>query len=459
MSEIVPQFSRPGVDLYGSAIATSAQEQFEQATFRDVTSWFHRVVDGERVGVDPNRVRITQIRITDLRNGWGQADDTIKSATSTAWQAYRRHLLLGPKVTQTTLGTAGPNNGCMWHCWFGTSRKLVMGGGSELNFQIFTETSSTDPTPTAVTVNLASSTQNVVSISAGVLNNTDERVIVGQDGGAVASYMAANLASVTNMHANTADLWGSGRTNINSTSPGVGGNLLYAGGSGGGTATIYYIAESSAIAGAPTSTMTGIPAGGAVIGVDALQKNWQNRLYMWLPEETQTSSAIQLGEPGYFVSINLEGTGIEKVPTTLSRTYFGFLSNRTLVQSDGVRVTVFDGETERDIHVLKGRESNSDYRWGVSGGFDHEGVMYFWIVRFDLTVAAGTVGASVLTLERYFPELDACVPVGGSWTTGSAGGSSEREMIYGRVDFLHNVGMALPWSKQTGFVHLNMRSS
>ena len=463
MTNEVSEYVGTGVNLYGSAIATSAQEALEGATFRDVTSWFYHTetdFNGNRVrvGVDPALVRITQIRITDLRNGWGQSDDRLMTATSTAYQAQRRHMLLPPKVTQATLASAGPGNGCLFHCWFGTEKKLLMGGGTETNFALFTETSSVDPTPAAVTYDPVGC--NVVSISAGVLNNTDERPIVGHDTNVVARYFDANLAASTAMHANSADLWGSARTNINATTPGLGGNILYAGGNGGAsTANIYYLAENAAVAGAPTATLTGIPAGGAVLGVEALQKNWLNRIYMWWPLSNQASSGIQLGVPGQMVSLNLEGTGPELVPTTLSRCYFGFFSNKTLVQSDGVRMVAFDGETERDLHILKGRESNSNFRWGVSGGFDHEGSIYAYVVRFDLTVGAGTVGASVLTLERFFPESDTWVPVTGTWGTGSASGATEREMIYGRVDFLHNVGMSMPWSKQTGFAHLNMRNS
>ena len=451
-------YSPSGVNIYGSGISASKADPpspLHWRTFKLPAS-------------DPEKdIAIGwELKIDDLRGGYAQYGDFSrggsqydgdyrKTSISTLDQRFDRHLLLPPKVTQTTLASAGPGNGCLFHCSFGPEKKLLMGGGSEANFALFTETSSTDPTPAAVTY--VPGAPNVVSISAGVLNSTDERPIVGLDNSSVARYFDANLAASTAMHANSANLWSSQRTNINAATPGLGGNLLYAG------TSIYFLAENAAIAAAPTQVLQNVPSGGCGLGVEQLQKNWPLRVFWWWPLASSTTSAIQLGYPGQVVTTNLEGGDPQPIPTSLSRVYFACLWNHMVVMTDGVRVEAYDGEHRYDLGFLGKRLRNTDYRWGCSGFAVDGDALYAMVARADLTVGAG-VGVSELSLERYMPDFNAWAQVSQTMTAansllGSASVDAAREMPYGRIDALHNWAMTMPISRQTGFLHLNMRNS
>lgn len=440
-------YSRAGVNLYGSGIATSAVEEYQRP------QWKRLNLPGL-----PRNVVCTEVRILDLRNGWLQNSDMIGTSSATVDLRYPRHMLLTPKTTQTTLGGA-MNNGCLFHAHVGPDQALIMGGGSTLGYSIFKETSATDPTP--VRINAGIGTTNVVGFApiTGAGLSGSWQVAVQFDGNTATELWSNLTPSVTGaMHANTANCWAFVSSPINAATPGVTTFLIYAG------TSMYTLTSSSAIGTAPTEVMTNMPGGGYPLGIDQLQKSLPVRLFLVVPNASRTTSMLAAGAPGEVISVNLEGTDPQPVPLGLSRVYWACLWNRTVVATDGVRAVAYDGESVRDLHILKGREQDTDYRWGCSGFAVNGGELYAMIVRTDLTVAANSVGISVLSVEKYNPELDSWVPVSGTMSAatsllGNASGDAARATPYGRGDNLHNVGSSMPISRQSGHLHLNMRNS
>ncbi len=460
------------VPLFGSAIAVSAQTPYEPETWTDITAR----CNSAGMKLDKN-VRILALRITDLRTGWGQQDDKIKLSTCTGMNCYHRHLTLPPLVTQSALATA-MNQGAMFYAHIGVGpgtatsgqigltgqdNALVMGGGNAGTgtYSTFTETTSINPVPLQFS---PPHTGVVVSISA--TPGRAERWVVGYittaaDFSTHAGAQGSGSGATTVGNALTANLWGALPTNLNATTPGTGGLLLYAG------TSMYFLSNDALASAAPTLTLAGIPGGGTAVGVDTLQKNYLNRAHwLWPKENSATSvfSSDQLIPPNLdWITTNLEGTQPEILPTTLSRVKGGVLWNHQAIRWDGMRITRYDGDTEYDMKVLEGRELNSDFRWGVSNVTVNGSELYVWTVRQDMTVSAGTLGVNELHLERYVadgvyvnygPVIAAVNSNAGSVST-----SVNRENIYGAIDLMHQASCGIPVSRQTGFAHLNMYNS
>ncbi len=462
----------PSVPLYGSAISANAQDPYEPETWTDITA---RCVSAG-MKLDKN-VRFLALRVTDLRTGWGQQDDKIKTSSNSLNALYRRHLILPPLPVQSTLAQA-MNEGMMFYAHLpvgpgtatsgqigltGQDNGLVMGGGNSTSdtYSTFTETTSINPVPLQYS---PSGTGVIVSLSA-----VPAGLIIGRQGNVAAEYnshaggMGSGSGVTATMNALTQNLWGVLPTNLNATTPGLGGLLLYA------TQGIYFLSGITAadMTGVPGITLTGVPGGGTAVGVDALQKNYLNRAHWLWPKQNSTTSVFsssQVIPPNLdWMTTNLEGTQPELLPTTLTRVRGGVLWNHQAIRWDGMRLTRFDGETEYDMKVLEGRELNSDFRWGISNVTVNGSELYVWIVRMDMTVGAGTVGVSELHLEKYLadgvyvnygPFLSAATSF-----TGSVSTSVNREYIYGQIDLLHQASCGIPISRQTGFAHLNMYNS
>ncbi len=99
----------PSVPLYGSAIAASTQDPYEPETWTDITAR----CKAAGMNLNPN-VRFLALRVTDLRTGWGQQDDKIKTSSNSLNALYRRHLILPPMPVQSSLATA-MNQGAMFY--------------------------------------------------------------------------------------------------------------------------------------------------------------------------------------------------------------------------------------------------------------------------------------------------------------------------------------------------------
>ncbi len=462
----------PSVPLYGSAISASATDPYEPETWTDITAR----CNSAGMKLDRN-VRLLALRVTDLRTGWGQQDDKIKASVNTGTATFRRHLTLPPLVTQSALATA-MNQGAMFsaHIPFGPGtattgqvgltgqdQALVMVGGNAgtSTYGAFTETTSISPVPLQFSAPHAG-----VLVSVSATTGRTEQVVFGYIGVA-ADFSGGAGAQGSGSYANvvgdtlTQNLWGALPTNLNATTPGVGGLLLYAG------TGIYFLSNDAAASTAPTLTLGPLPGGGTNVGVDALQKNYLNRAHWLMPKQNSTTSVFssdKLLPPNLdWISTNLEGTQPEILPTTLSRVRGGVLWNHQAIRWDGMRLTRFDGETEYDMKVMEGRELNSDFRWGISNVTVNGSELYVWIVRMDMTASAGTLGLNELHLEKYVadgvylnygPVISAAAQTAGSVST-----SVNREYIYGAIDLMHQASCGIPVSRQTGFAHLNMYNS
>ncbi len=462
----------PSVPLFGSAIAASAQDPYEPETWTNITARCKTA--GMKLIPE---AQVLALRITDLRSGWGQADDKVKVSNCTAMNCYRRHLLLPARVTQSALATA-MNQGAMFYAHIhsgpgtattgqvgltGQDQALVMGGGNAgtSTYGLFTETSSISPVPLQY-----STPHNAVVVSLSTSSGRTEQLIIGYISTA-ADFIGGAGSQGSGSYANvvgdtlTQNLWGALPTNLNATAPGVGGLLLYAG------TGIYFLSNADAATVAPTVTLTGIPGGGTAVGVDTLQKNYLNRAHWLWPKQNSTTSVFssdKLTPPNLdWMTTNLEGTEPEILPTTLTRIRGGVLWNHQAIRWDGMRLTRFDGETEYDMKVLEGREQNSDYRWGISNVTVNGSELYVWIVRMDMTQAAGTLGNGVLYLERYLADgvyVNYGEPISAAFSNaGSVSTSVNRENVYGAIDLMHQASCGIPVSRQTGFAHLNMYNS
>lgn len=455
-------YSPSGAFIYGSGINASAPEPpspLHWRTFKLPAS-------------DPDaEIAIGwELKIDDLRGGYAQYGDFgrggsqydgdyRKTSISTLDQRFDRHLLLPPLVTQTEhSASVTASDGAVCHTRFGTANLLAIGIDDNANLSLFGETSSTNPVLSARTYSPGAVITCLSPIIIGGAG-TAEQLVVGRAATAaeVLSDLASTPTSTGSMHASTSTMWGNVLSPINAATPGTPTNVFMA----GSPASIWTLPSTSAIGAAPTATLTNIPAGGAMLGIEQLQKNFPLRIFAILPIQATSSSMFAAGTdyPGKVISINLEGTDPQDVPLKM-RVKAACIWNQTIVATDGVRVVSYDGETLRDLHVLKGRAHNSNYRWGCTSFVVHGNDLYAFITRSDFTVASGEVGAGVLTLERYAPEFDAWIPVSGAITLSNAAtGNTSRSAPYGRPDTYMLEAPHHAVSPQSAFVHIFMRSS
>ncbi len=438
-------YSPTGVNIYGSAITATPTEDFQRPTWRRLVS------------PDPKKYLVQDLTVWMLNNGYQKRGQLVGTATSTLDQRYG--LSLPPKIQTSTVNISQAYPQSWTH--FGILKKLAMAMGSGSGTSLFCETSATDPTPVATNYNPGA---NIWSLSPIVIGGvTTERLAVGLAGAATAVLSAIGSGSSTvdgSMHANTATMWGLLRSPLNAATPGTDTLLIYA---GAGSASMYTLPITSAIGTAPTAVLTGIPSGGCALEVEQLQKNEPLRSYWCIPEIATYDGGTPvscfsygLGNGFNVMSISLEGTNPRRVPFKSTRLFGAAMWNRMVAVHDGQRVLSYDGEQQRDLHLLRNRGSNSDLRWfcqsiGVSGG-----ELFAVTGRADLVNLPGAIGSSTLQVERYLPEFDAWVPASGVITPlGSSIPSGAP--IYPTLPYLLSTPVVgnQTISQQTSHLHMN----
>ncbi len=354
-----------------------------------------------------------EARLDDLRGGYQQYGDFGRGSnqydgdyrmTSRSFgvdSRFRRHLMLSQLKTLTTL-TSFANKNLFWVNLNGT---LVMGGGSTANFALYTEVSGV---PAAVTYSPAS---NIQGLYKGVIGGATSalRLFVCMQTTAIDVHSAAGT-SLGSMNAVTVGASGLMQTPINATTPGTPQLLIYSNNS------IYTLPVSSAIGAAPTQVLTGLPNGGAAIGIEQVPKNWPLRAYWttsWLPPGGGPSTGRS-----QVWSTNLEGTDRQLVPLPLTNVAFAGLWRRNIVATDRVRIVTWDGDESRDLHIQNNRLANSDIKLQIDGLAISDNNLYALVTYWDIA-ANGAMGNTVQAIEQYLPEFDSWIQVSANWVPAS----------------------------------------
>jgi len=387
-------------------------------------------------------------------NGLGYEGDYLRFSSSTVDTRFRRHAILPPIVSQTTFATGTtPVNAFVYSA--NIFNTLVMAQGGVANFSLFSENSTSDPTPVAKTYTPGSTITGLNSIVQGSATAAP-RLLVSRSGAApqILSDLAATPTVDSTMHANLAPCYGMQKSSVNATTPGTGTNVFYANNG------IWTLPITSADGAAPTQVLSNLPNGGFAIGVDKLENGpYETRMFWFLPDTSVTVpliSVTSLGASGYILHTNVEGGDpVYLFPAQfgLTKIIFACLWGRKLVVTDGVSVVLFDGQDYADTHFMQGRAANTDVKWRISSLAVSDRDLLAWAFQTDGTSNNNTT-SQVITLEQYMPQFDSWCPVTGPWTIGSATAiGSSLQPYTNAVQANVAARPSLPYSQTTSFMH------
>ena len=445
-----PYVSPTGVNIFGSAMATSASDQFQKQVWSRLKS------------PDPTKYLVQQVTVYDVRNGQAKRGQNVGAETN-SFDA-RFGLTLPPKVTQTELSASVTAIGyTAWANVF-APKQFAIGMGSAANMSLFTETSATSAVLSPRTYTPGADILYLGPILIGGAT-VAERLVVGKSGAVAAevlSDLAATPTSAGSMNAATANLTGLLISPANAASPGAQTNLIMAGGN------LSSLSQTAALGAAPTNILTGLPRGGTNLmgGIEQLQKNLPLRAFWVLPHQDLGTSGhvmnISSALPrGYIMHTNIEGGDRQDLYLGVDSVAGAVMWNRTVTTGDGVRMVSYDGQDKRDLHFLKNRKKDSDFRRGYTSIGVHGGDLYAFAVEEDLTVAVSSLGATTGHIERFIPEFDAWVATSGAWPLGTGDPINNANRVFpdGYPSWVHNSSVQLPLAHTSSHIHLFMKGS
>ncbi len=437
MTNQVQDYYQGSLNIYGATLNATFQEPLAPPGFKWVTNPdMPRSMQG--------KVRFWQITIDETRGGMAQDDDYQRAyagwSSSTCDARFRRHLILPLKTTETSgFGSSSGNNAVFWTNFNGV---FVMTGGSNANLSLFKETSSSDPTPAAVTYTPGAAICSLQSVPTG---GTSIRLVVGREGTTTDVHSTAGT-SIGTMHTSFNSLWGMCTSPLNASAPGVPMLIGYA------NTGIYVLSSASAIGTAPTQTLTA-PGGGAILGLETLIKSpWGNRVYMlWPKPGTTTSGFADGGSVAYSrfeaVHINDEGLDPQVIKWSLDQIKGGRLWQRRMVCHSAVRVVAHDGESEEDLRIFNNIAANSDIKYQVIGLGGDDATLLARVFAYD---EASTT--DFLQWWQYMPQTKSWTPISAKNTTFGTVTVSDSG-VYGLTAIVGPTGPSLPWSSQTGAIY------
>ena len=358
-----------------------------------------------------------------LRGNFDEVHDYLESSTLDS----RFGLVLPQLTTVAATPDPGATNLILTHA--NVFNTLVMGIGNTNNSAIFRETDDDPPDPTVIAIT-HTITSEVVSLTPVRLNGV-QTLIVGRRA-AVARAWSDLTPTSTDMHADTAALWGAIQTPINSESI-----LLYTGVVNGAILTL---AATAAYGTQPTSALTGIPNGGYAIGLLSLAGGPMRAYWVWPRHSLFSVPLLAFGSESYgnIMSTNLQGTDPQQLKLPLKGVKFASLWNDGIVASDGERIIFHNGRVIQDMRIFANRAADPDKVYRVRGFFINGPELMALVQK---TISTGGTGNTVQWTEAYIPHLDAWVPVTGQTTLSTTG-------------LLGVAGApSLPVSDATGFAH------
>lgn len=257
-------------------------------------------------------------------------------------------LVPAPVITNTAPATASGNFVGLHSAYiFGT---LILGIGSASNAALFKQTSTTDPTPAAITFTPAG---EICSLTP-VLANGSARLAVGEVGQPVRLLSDASGTVATTMHSSTNSCWGIILSGINATDAGVPVMLMYCGTSIGTKATNATL--TTAIV--PTVPPTTVNAGGRAIGAVKPAGRAQ-RAYWQIPKVSNTSGALKYGAEALMDIMSTDMTGGDLLPHQSFYCPNGVLEAEPfrdgMLYHDENVVIYWDGEHEYNLGIFRRR--------------------------------------------------------------------------------------------------------
>lgn len=302
---------------------------------------------------DPKWLGRWEITIYDfsqqgLNHPEGEFSETSNGLAWSDFVTLRRGELI-PPPTALSLTNANITGPVGFHTVYAFST-LMMGVGSAANNSLFKETSTTNPTPTAITY---SPTGAICSLTR-VLVSAGERVMVGRVGNAAQLLSDANGTVATTMHANTASLWGAILSPLNADplKPGVPQLNMYYG------TNLGYLSSDATMTNAPTNTHT-VPAGGFTIG--AIKAAGRAQMCYWgIPKVSNTSGALATGAYCDIYATPMDGSD-DIIPVPMKNMPFGIKVaipfGTGILMWDDTHVNYWDGDDEYDFALFKQRLS------------------------------------------------------------------------------------------------------
>ena len=279
------------------------------------------------------------------------------------------------------------------HAQIGNS--FAIGVGATANSALFTNTSTTDPAPSARTF---TPTSAITGLWRVVLNNI-QYIAIGRltDPVYLISDLAATPTSPGTMHADTEPCWGIIPTPLPVSTGGFR-ILVYANGS------IYNnLDTTSAIGAAPTaSSITSIPNGGSAGGIVNLGGGGQ-RAYWNIPAANNASGDLAGSNLGRIMHCDLEGIDLQELKFPMRGIWAFAVWRDGIVATDGHQVFWHRGGQPINLRWAESRDPTI----AAGGGPSYPFIAGFHVNHDQLgvqVVTTDTVDASVLWTESFDPE-------------------------------------------------------
>lgn len=341
-----------------------------------------------------------------------------------------------PQLTSTFTDSSMVASNLHWANIYGT---LVMGTGNAANHSLFKETSTTDPTPVALTYSPSSSISCMgpIIIASGTNGNKRLAIFRENNAGQILDDVASTpTINATAFHNNTLNIRGFIQVPLSGLP------ILLMARQGN---SLYSLNASDAISTAPSTALSNVPAGGYALGVQSLGggpiRAW------WVFGETLDVSGsyyvLDLTDKGHVTSTNLQGTDPQELNMGLPFIYYATLINGGVAASDGKNIRFHNGRTLTDLQIFSNRPANSNKVLRVAG-LSVRGPEL--IAEINEIASANGTGSTVRWLESYNFDLKCWLPISGSYTPGGSGIRTRSGE--------GNSGGGLPISDSTGFLHL-----
>lgn len=412
------------LNIYGSTLSGSFAEPLGGLNFRILSSAAGKVT--WELTLDENRGPQAQSdRLEKSYAGW---------SSSTADARFRGYVINPLKLSSYTLGSgASSDGGSLFGTNFDTT--FVMAQGSTANSSLWKETSTTDPTPSAVTYSPGA---QIMCLLSGPLNSTNS-VIIGRSGTTTDVHTTLGTSAAT-MHTDLNGMVGGALSSVNSTNPGVPVWIFKT------NTGLFTLASNVAANTQPTSVATVLPTGGTVFGFETLEKSpFGTRMYFI----GSTNGRNKL------LHCNAEGTDILDIPLSLSTLNGGRLWQRNFVGHDLVRITRFDGERETDLNIFSNIAADSDKKLAVLGLGGSDASLRALVQTWDLNTAA----SSTLQWWEYMAPTNSWLPVSATFTPYNPTTVSDGAFYLNGLLNVTSGQYNFPYSKQTGACYVKMHKT
>lgn len=326
-------------------------------------------------------------------------------------------------------------------------QRLVWTAGNAM----FKETSTTDPTPLAITYTPGTV---MTYITTGIIGGAgaNESMFIYKEGTVADTFsdLVTGGPTHTVMNAAVNPGWGHLNSPINAANPGATTLLIYMNG------TISTLDSTQPVLTAPTAVLTSVPNGGYPIAIIKLP-GVPFRAYWFFPFQSLAHSICNLKDnngtnPGRIVSTQLDATDPQILRLPISRVLGACRFGDSIVFWDGLSIWQLT-DSPRNMNIFSQRvpqntsATNSDVQFQVLGCWEANGDLYTMVVENNFTnnTASFDIEKYVASTGAWHSVMIPSVP----WTSGISAAPYLAGALYA-----YFAPGTYPFSAQTSFLQI-----